>query len=274
MSQYPQQSAEEEKNLRAENVKILHHLQSWLTNASLSGLTLSKPNLSPLHQVLICGTYVLPQLNQIWDSLQSNIAQNGLYASIGGMNLWLPELQDNNKEAKVLRAGGLPEGWKDVEGVLQFKRLPYIPKIIYSKVISCYHNDSLTEHFGIDKRKELVGRKYYWPSLKKDVKTYVRECDVCLGLKVVRYKLYKDLQSLLIPTHRWKDLLMDVVTGLSLSADWKGNNYNLILVIVDQLTKIVYYKPVKVTINTSGLAEVIIDVVVQYHGLPDSIISD
>ena len=36
----------------------------------------------------------------------------------------------------------------------------------------------------------------------------------------------------------------------------------------------VYYEPVKVTINAPGLAEVIIGVVVQYHGLPDSIISD
>ena len=67
---------------------------------------------------------------------------------------------------------------------------------------------------------------------------------------------------------------MDFVTGLPLSSDWKGDNYNSILVIVDQLTKMVHYKPVKVTINAPGLVEVIIDVVVQHHGLPDSIISD
>ena len=67
---------------------------------------------------------------------------------------------------------------------------------------------------------------------------------------------------------------MDFVTGLPLSSDWKGDNYNSILVIVDQLTKMVHYKPVKVTINAPGLVEVIIDVVVQHHGLLDSIISD
>ena len=55
---------------------------------------------------------------------------------------------------------------------------------------------------------------------------------------------------------------MDFVTGLPLSSDWKGDSYNSILVIVDQLTKIVYYKPVKVTIDAPRLAEVIIDVVV------------
>ena len=67
---------------------------------------------------------------------------------------------------------------------------------------------------------------------------------------------------------------MDFVTSLPLSADWKGDNYDSILVIVDRLTKMVHYEPVKVTIDAPGLAEVIIDVVVWHHGLPDSIMTD
>ena len=55
---------------------------------------------------------------------------------------------------------------------------------------------------------------------------------------------------------------MDFVTGLPLSADWKGNNYDSILIIVDRLTKIVHYELVKVTIDAPALAKVIIDVVV------------
>ena len=190
------------------------------------------------------------------------------------MRLRLPELQDEDEETKVLRARGILEGWKDVEGVLQYQGLPYVPKIICSKVISRYHDDLLAEHFSIDKTRELVGQKYYWPSLRKDVKNYVKGCDVCLTSKAVCYKFYGDLRSLLVPTHRWKDLSMDFVTGLPLFADWKGDSYDSILVIVDHWTKMVYYEPVKVTIDTPGLAEVIIDVVVRYHGLLDSIISD
>ena len=67
---------------------------------------------------------------------------------------------------------------------------------------------------------------------------------------------------------------MDFVTGLPLSADWKGDSYDSILIIVDRLTKMVHYKPVKVIIDAPGLAEVIIDVVVRHHGLPDSIVTD
>ncbi len=36
----------------------------------------------------------------------------------------------------------------------------------------------------------------------------------------------------------------------------------------------VYYKPVKVTIDAMALAEVIIKVIIRHYGLPDSIVSD
>ena len=62
--------------------------------------------------------------------------------------------------------------------------------------------------------------------------------------------------------------------GLPISTDWKGDSYNFFLVIIDWLTKIVHYEPVKIIINVPGLEEVIIDVVVWYHGLPNSIVTD
>ncbi len=67
---------------------------------------------------------------------------------------------------------------------------------------------------------------------------------------------------------------MDFVIGLPISADWKGDSYNSILIIVDWLTKMVYYKPVKVTINAIGLAKVIIDVFVQHYGVLELIVTD
>lgn len=60
----------------------------------------------------------------------------------------------------------------------------------------------------------------------------------------------------------------------AISSNWKGETYDSILVIADRLTKMEHYEPVKVTIDAPALAEVIIDVVVRHHGLPDSIVSD
>ena len=64
------------------------------------------------------------------------------------------------------------------------------------------------------------------------------------------------------------------MTGLPLSVNKKSANYDSILVIVNRLIKIVLYKPVKVTIDTPRLAKKIINMVMRYHSLSDSIISD
>ncbi len=77
--------------------------------------------LSSLHQVLICGTVVLPQLCQFWDTIQSQLADEGPYtASIGSMRMRLLELQNDDKEAMKLRSEGLSEGWEDIEQVLHY----------------------------------------------------------------------------------------------------------------------------------------------------------
>ena len=73
---------------------------------------------------------------------------------------------------------------------------------------------------------------------------------------------------------QWKDFLVNFVTGLPISIDWKRDNYDSILVFIDWLTKMIHYKPVKITINALGLAKIIIDVVMHYHSLLDSIITN
>ncbi len=67
---------------------------------------------------------------------------------------------------------------------------------------------------------------------------------------------------------------MDFVTSLPISANWKGDSYESILVIIDRLIKMVHYKLVKVTIDASGLTEAIINVVVRYYKVPESIVTD
>ena len=158
--------------------------------------------------------------------------------------------------------------------MLHHQRLSFMPMAIWIKLISRHHDNPLAGHFGIEKTRELLAQKYFWPSLRHNVKAYVKGCNICLASKTVRQKPYSNLQSLLIPTHWWKDLLMDFMTGLPISTNWKGDSYNFILIIVDSLTKIIYYKPVKITINAPGLAQVTIDIVVCYHDLPNSIVID
>ena len=67
---------------------------------------------------------------------------------------------------------------------------------------------------------------------------------------------------------------MDFIMELMILINSKGKSYDSILVIVDWLTKMSYYKPIKITINAPRLAGVIINVVVRQHGLHNTIMTD
>ena len=73
----------------------------------------------------------------------------------------LSELQESDKESRRIRAEGLRDGYKEVDGVLHHQGLPFVPEIIRTELISRHHDDPLSGHFGIDKTRELIGRKYY-----------------------------------------------------------------------------------------------------------------
>ena len=56
--------------------------------------------------------------------------------------------------------------------------------------------------------------------------------------------------------------------------NWKDKCYNLILIIIDWLTKIVYYKLVKIRIDILYLANDIFNIVIRSHSILNSIIYD
>lgn len=66
---------------------------------------------------------------------------------------------------------------------------------------------------------------------------------------------------------------MNFLIGFILFIDWNGNNYDAILVIVNQLIKIVHYKVSKTTIDNMRLANMVINVVMRYYSFLMLIIS-
>lgn len=133
------------------------------------------------------------------------------------------------------------------------------------------HDKPLANHFGIEKTRKFVARKYYWATLQHNVQAYIQGCNICRASNTIHHKPYGNLQLLPVSMQRWKNLSIDFVIGLSISTNWKSNSFNSILVIVDRQTKIIHYEPVKVTIDASSIVEAIIDIVVCHHGLSDAI---
>jgi len=73
----------------------------------------------------------------------------------------------------------------------------------------------------------------------------------------------------LIPEKPWMHISADFITKLPIA-----QGYDSILVVVDQLMKIVYFIPTTEKTSAEGLARLFRDNVWKLYGLPESIISD
>lgn len=134
-------------------------------------------------------------------------------------------------------------------------------EIVRIILIIRYYNNLLASYISIKIPKKLIDEKQYYLIFKANVTSSIKGYNICLPSKLMRYKFYYNLQSFLILIHQWKNLSIDFVIKLLISFNWKREIYDLILVFVNLLTKIVYYKPFKVIINALGLAKIIIKIV-------------
>nr|XP_028965101.1 uncharacterized protein LOC114827453 [Malus domestica] len=78
------------------------------------------------------------------------------------------------------------------------------------------------------------------------------------------------MQNLPIPIWKWEDITMDFVYGLPRTP----SRYDGIWVIVDRLTKIAHFLPVRQTYSLEKLAKLFVDNIVRLHDVPVSIVLD
>ncbi|KAA3483549.1 DNA/RNA polymerases superfamily protein [Gossypium australe] len=74
----------------------------------------------------------------------------------------------------------------------------------------------------------------------------------------------------MVPEWKWDRITMDFVTGLPLTPKKK----DAIWVVVDRLTKLAHFIPVRVDYSLDKLADLYVAEIVRLHGVPLSIISD
>jgi len=116
---------------------------------------------------------------------------------------------------------------------------------------------------------ELVTRNFWWPGVTKEIKRYVEGCDACQQNKNRTEQPAGKLMPNSIPEKPWTHISANFITKLPLAQE-----YDLILVVVDRLMKMVYFIPTTEKTSAEGLARLFRDNVWKLHGLPESIISD
>ena len=103
--------------------------------------------------------------------------------------------------------------------------------------------------------------QFWWHKTKREIGSYITKCDICQRVKAEHQRPAGLLQPLQILEWKWDSVRMDFITGLPTSS--RGNDS--IWVIVDRLSKVAHFIPVKTTYQSSKLAELYIARIVSFQ---------
>ncbi|ETI55875.1 hypothetical protein F443_01466 [Phytophthora nicotianae P1569] len=132
------------------------------------------------------------------------------------------------------------------------------------------HDVPTRGHPGQAKTLLLLLEKYYWKGMAHSVDQYVSSCELCQRNKSVRGKPPSLLHPLDIPSNRWEDISMDLLSPLPTTPA----GFDAVLVIVDRLIKRTHFLPTHSTATASATAQLFCNFHQHLHGLPLSIVSD
>ena len=138
-------------------------------------------------------------------------------------------------------------------------------------MITPFHDNPESGHFGALKTTELVSRDFNWPAMESHIRRYVSSCEVSHRIKAPRHARHGINMPLEAPSRPWEGVKMDFVTDLPESM---ASGYTGILVIVDGLTKITIYLPCRKDIDSPELARLFFQHVICQRGVPDNTVTD
>ena len=144
------------------------------------------------------------------------------------------------------------------------KKLLYFFHVIYifekvalkTKLLRLYHDDFLANHFEIKKTRVLMQKKFYWFKMTKNIKEYVKNCDMCQRIKTSQHCFYNEISSLFISTRLWTKISMNFIMKSFLN-HYDDNIYNAILIIIDRFSKMTHYIFAKSTWSIKNLIDVL-----------------
>jgi hypothetical protein len=161
---------------------------------------------------------------------------------------------------------------KDDQGVVWFNNRIVVPKSdeVRQQILDEAHLSRYSIHPGSTKMYHDLKQHYWWTKMKIDIARYVARCNTCRHVKAIHMKTAGPLQSLPIPTWKWEDISMDFIVGLPRTA--KG--FDSIWVIIDRLTKIAHFLPVKTYYPVITYAQMYIARILSLHGVSKTIVSN
>ena len=190
---------------------------------------------------------------------------------------WIPELQEAYKADSTLGDPSDPNipmhRYMHASNGLWYRDdLIVVPSspAIKRQIMAELHDSQYAGHGGEARTVQLVRRYFWWPSLDNDVRQFVKGCSLCQRNKASTRAYAGKLQQHDLPTQKWQQVSMDFISGLPVTKH--GNS--MIMVVVDNLTKMAHFVPCKAALKAEGVATLYVQHIFRLHGWPKTIISD
>jgi hypothetical protein len=160
----------------------------------------------------------------------------------------------------------------DNDQIIIYRGIIYVPNSqeLKNMILKEMHNVPYAGHPGYQKTIEVVKSQYYWPGMKKEVVDFIAKCLECQKLKAEHRHPAGFLQPLPIPGWKWEVVTMDFITKLPRTS----KQHDSIMVVVDKLTKVAHFIPVKITHKAANIVDVYMRKIARLHGIPKTIVSD
>ena len=220
--------------------------------------------------------------NKVADALSRKMEdqkEGKLYAITAPANTWLEQLRTSyaidpklQQIIKNLEQGSLAsQNYKQRDGLLFYKGRLYIPasKELREQILYLLHSSPQGGHSGFHKTLHRAKSEFYWEGMRKEVRRFIKECDICQQNKSENIHPAGLLQPLPIPTKVWTDISLDFIEGLP-----NSESYSVIMVVVDRLSKYAHFIPISHPYTASKIAQVFLANIFKLHGLPNSIVTD
>jgi hypothetical protein len=144
-----------------------------------------------------------------------------------------------------------------------------VPKKLRMKLLKLAHDIPAAGHLGMSKTKNRLLRNFFWPSIDRDVRYYVKTCDMCQKLGKGFHRTTAPLVSLPIFDEPFERVAIDIVGPLPECRE-SGNRF--LLTMMDLCTHFPDAVPLK-NHDAVSVAKGLVSVFSRF-GFPKEILSD
>jgi hypothetical protein len=159
-----------------------------------------------------------------------------------------------------------------IDGILLHQNKIFVPNVqdLKRMILHEMHNVPYAGHPGYQKIVAAIKSHYFWPGMKKEITEYIARCMECQKVKAENRHLAELLQPLTISEWKWEIMTMDFITGLPRT----NKLHDSIMVVVDKLTKVAHFIPLKTTHKATEVVDIFLKEVARLHEIPKTIVPD